>query len=785
MELNEEENKVNDIKTVISDSPDEVKKEEIQIPRLKTLNEMNGNAMVIDIFSGSIQPKKLSGPELLYQKFLKTQAKPKINKEKVCMNILSFENGKLGIQKVEVKLEKEAELDHNRPGFSREKLKQNLRDQIVQKRLETIKSKGLKSEFEPEEKCKSNENKENQRNSDESDGDYDPQEHEEQSEESDDDEEEEEESSKISKNKKKDKCAFIDNEAIDEDDENLEEEQESSEESSDEEEQNAQKKGRILKAFVDSDDEQQNSENKTDTHNTSTVIMTENDLKESAYINSQATDFTFDEPSISEEILPSRLGELIDTTPNVVEDEDLMDICSGQFLTTQAFEKQNEISQNNLSEPIDNLSQKEPLNVINESECLTSKIENDEQFSKKPQEEEEEETSTKNVKKLLESTDDEADNECEDSTGKRKVKKKKSKQKMKKLGFSDDESDEEIIQNAQTFDNESELECEEEEEEEAQQDINNDEILIDYDSEENEIEVKMTKKEKLKKAQEYFENEAELSESEWGSADEDEKGLDKYEIELADDEQFDETKLREEVGRIHARKVMDEDLKNVKKIQELLFEDEENDGVGRDRKFRWKNQSEGFTLDDENARDGDDDQNELDEENEAQWRKMRYERETLINEQSQKMLESETMSEDILILDQNSQTVTSSNTSLLVKKKFQIIRTSSCSLGLEPTKKESPFLIKTDQRKFSNSFLSKGEHTLAKIASFMTNKNINDDEVTNLSSHGGNSMSFAPIDKNIDSKKRKSDENDKDSIQKVNVKKRKINNHQFLLDQLS
>lgn len=65
------------------------------------------------------------------------------------------------------------------------------------------------------------------------------------------------------------------------------------------------------------------------------------------------------------------------------------------------------------------------------------------------------------------------------------------------------------------------------------------------------VEVKLSKKERLRAAKEYFEKEAELSESEWGSADEDEKGLDKLDIELGDDDEFDQDQLQNEVGKIH------------------------------------------------------------------------------------------------------------------------------------------------------------------------------------------------------------------------------------------
>lgn len=53
-----------------------------------------------------------------------------------------------------------------------------------------------------------------------------------------------------------------------------------------------------------------------------------------------------------------------------------------------------------------------------------------------------------------------------------------------------------------------------------------------------------------RKATEFVENEAELSESEWGSADEDEKNLDEFEQELGDEDEFDQHKLQSELERI-------------------------------------------------------------------------------------------------------------------------------------------------------------------------------------------------------------------------------------------
>lgn len=42
-----------------------------------------------------------------------------------------------------------------------------------------------------------------------------------------------------------------------------------------------------------------------------------------------------------------------------------------------------------------------------------------------------------------------------------------------------------------------------------------------------------------------------MSESEWGSADEDEHDLDKFDVELGDEDEFDQGKLQNELERIH------------------------------------------------------------------------------------------------------------------------------------------------------------------------------------------------------------------------------------------
>lgn len=337
-----------------------------------------------------------------------------------------------------------------------------------------------------------------------------------------------------------------------------------------------------------------------------------------------------------------------------------------------------------------------------------------------PVEEQNSEIVTKG-KLVIASSDEEEESKKEDEVSKKKAKRKK----RRNLNISDDEeSESEPEQNEEDVDEPEDPELDEEEPER----------YVDYDSEENEVEIVLTKKDKQKVANAFLENEAELSESEWGSADEDEKDLDRYDIELGDEEKFDQNQLQQDLGRIHMRRVLEQDKKEVKVLQDMFFEDEEKDGVGRERQFRWKNVETTFSLDYDKKPDDEEGGEGDDEETEAEWRKMRHEREMLLKEK--KIDLDEVHLTDTTLLDRTLEeeegqqendsavtntTTTASMTTTMVhaKKRITVVRAKKSAEVTTP--KDSPFLISKSSFVQGNkaSFLARDEGTLNKLASLV------------------------------------------------------------------
>lgn len=238
--------------------------------------------------------------------------------------------------------------------------------------------------------------------------------------------------------------------------------------------------------------------------------------------------------------------------------------------------------------------------------------------------------------------------------------------------------------------------------------------------------------------------------------------------------------------------MLDDDARAVKKIQDQLFEDEEDNGMGRERKFRWKNNQTGFIMD-ENAMDGDQPNalEENDEDSEIMWRRMRHERD-MIAEKT--MTESSMTTSEILLLDHSSQTVTSSNQISLTKKKITVVRSSSTMD--KDLIKEPSFLInqKSNSTTFSSraSFLTRDNNTLNRIAS-LTKCASETDNVSIVTGKGNFVFSaLSPAPNNSDAMQSNKRKSDQENLMENDSKKIKVQNTEpksrkklMLIDQLA
>lgn len=261
-----------------------------------------------------------------------------------------------------------------------------------------------------------------------------------------------------------------------------------------------------------------------------------------------------------------------------IDDEYLMQLCSTKFESTQrsGVDLKSLTSQSNtikLRELGAESCNAESIDVKeSESSVVEDKISGEKDLhdgSVRHTKEVEEVSATGSELRLrIVSSDDEEQSE-EDTFLKRK------KRSAKRLNLSDSEEEE-----AQSFDEENDSAHNEEAEVK----------YIDYDSEENEVTV-VPRGDIRKVAADFLEEEAELSESDWDSADEDEKDLDRLDFEEADEEHMDEDEVKNQLEKIHMKQVLDEDKREVRLLKEMLFEDGDlhTDGGGRERKFKWRN----------------------------------------------------------------------------------------------------------------------------------------------------------------------------------------------------
>ena len=81
-----------------------------------------------------------------------------------------------------------------------------------------------------------------------------------------------------------------------------------------------------------------------------------------------------------------------------------------------------------------------------------------------------------------------------------------------------------------------------------------------------------------------------MSGSDEGSEDEDERGLNRLEMEAGDLDDIDEDQVQDELGKIHQKQVLDEDKRDIRLFQEAFLEDGElHSDNARSRAFKWKN----------------------------------------------------------------------------------------------------------------------------------------------------------------------------------------------------
>nr|CAD7599882.1 unnamed protein product [Timema genevievae] len=394
-----------------------------------------------------------------------------------------------------------------------------------------------------------------------------------------------------------------------------------------------------------------------------------------------------------------KVSTLVDTTVPIDSDSEILGLCSGQFVSQPvdlaSLEEEEERDANfaqilntQSNSQLEDSQDKFRLNLSND---FLSPVKTVQQLTPLVQPSRE---STPNTFLKIISTDDEEVSMFKAVESSFRPK-KKTKKFNKKLEFSDEENEDSGSSNSEDGDYIK---------------------LVEYDSEENEVHIS---DDKSRLATDFFEKEAELSESDWGSEDEDEKDLDQLESEDGDDEQLDQTQLKEQLDKIHMRHILDDDQREVRILQELLLEDGElhSEGGGRERKFRWKN-VDGLEETGPREDSGDEGLYE-DEEDEEQWRRMRHEREKFLKEQKAK---AGTVEEEESILEEDSQLmklgvaalrrIQTSHSQDMTRTKNTVVRTMSEPIVPVSPDIKRPFQLLTKR----GSFLARGETALARLA---------------------------------------------------------------------
>ncbi|CAH1791014.1 unnamed protein product [Owenia fusiformis] len=217
--------------------------------------------------------------------------------------------------------------------------------------------------------------------------------------------------------------------------------------------------------------------------------------------------------------------------------------------------------------------------------------------------------------------------------------------------------------------------------------------------------------------EEFLEGEAELSGSEVES-DENldlDENEDIMEVEEGDkDDVGPEEHLRDQVGRVHLKTIIDEDDRQIKLMQEMYLPDGDlyAENGGRQRRFRWANIDSNSQQDLFNHESDQEDDNEAEHENEAEWRMKRLEREKWLEEQREKEEDagddSQLLKLGKIIFKQKQKRAPAGETSEDPSK------TTSVPKKVENVPKSPATMFKFSQKKHG-SFLSRDQSLLQKI----------------------------------------------------------------------
>ncbi|KPJ18161.1 Claspin [Papilio machaon] len=288
-------------------------------------------------------------------------------------------------------------------------------------------------------------------------------------------------------------------------------------------------------------------------------------------------------------------------------------------------------------------------------------------------------------------------------------------------------------------------------------------LVIDSDDEVNDGDAEKDSKKKIKKrkleqrALQFSDDEEEVEETEALESD-----VDNIESDIEDVErivEYDSEENEVEVQPQKKKKKIDQDKREVRLLQELLFEDGDLGDGHRQRKFRWKDADDT----EETGAGGDEfaDTQEEEFESEELWRKQRHEREMFLRKMKgeDEDLNNSGLNRSALIkanLSSKAQTsqVTAPNKNFNEDKEKEVQEKKAHKDIPSPKK---PFAI--FQQNYHGSLLSRGKGTLARLAA-IANPLAGDGETTKIStSTNRRNFVFAALSQDEEPKatKRKAD----------------------------